>query len=426
MSEILAIIALIIFIIIAKRNLVWGLGLIILLLPSYLWRLSFFSLPSTFLELMILAIFILWLLKDKKFKKINWRFSKKSFNQLSKSWRYLLLLWLLASLIALAVNPSLSAIGIWRAYFLEPMLLFLVFIYSVKNKSDQRLIIYALGGLVTWLSFVAIWQNFTGWNLPAPYDFPNPKRLTAVFSYPNALGLLIAPITAFFAGLWLKAKDKKAKIWQLGVFILGFGLLWLAQSQGALAGVIISLVILALLVAHKNIKTLVLALIVVLLFFGYGYLTSIQQQLFNPRSVPPVTSLEIRSHQWQETSNLIEDHWLAGSGLAGYRTAMVNYHIIPWLEIYLYPHNIFLNFWTELGLLGLVVFIILFSYLIDGLRKLIKTKHEFAWPITLAWLTWLIHGLVDVPYFKNDLSVLFFILLALTLLALKKRQEKLL
>ena len=181
----------------------------------------------------------------------------------------------------------------------------------------------------------------------------------------------------------------------------------------------------ALLVAYKNIKTLVLALIVVLLFFCYGYLTNIQQQLFNPRPVPPVTSLEIRSHQWQETGNLLQDHWLAGTGLNGYQKMMADYHHLPWLEIYLYPHNIFLNFWAELGLLGLVAFIILFSYLIDGLRKLIKTKHELAWPITLAWLTWFIHGLVDVPYFKNDLSVLFFILLALTLLALKKRQEKL-
>jgi len=59
-------------------------------------------------------------------------------------------------------------------------------------------------------------------------------------------------------------------------------------------------------------------------------------------------------------------------------------------------------------------------YIIKVLYNLFKQKNNLAWPLTLVWLTWFVHGLVDVPYFKNDLSLLFFIFLALTVLAQDK------
>ena len=90
------------------------------------------------------------------------------------------------------------------------------------------------------------------------------------------------------------------------------------------------------------------------------------------------------------------------------------------LEIYLYPHNIFLNFWSELGLIGLLVFIWLWFK--AGLINLInywrfKTKTSLAWlswGLAGAWLASFVHGLVDVPYFKNDLALMFWLGLAVT------------
>ena len=80
-------------------------------------------------------------------------------------------------------------------------------------------------------------------------------------------------------------------------------------------------------------------------------------------------------------------------------------------------YNLFLNFWTEIGLIGLSLFLLFLVYIVCSLRNLFLEKNILAWPLSLAWSTWFIHGLVDVPYFKNDLSILFFIFLALTLIA---------
>ena len=92
------------------------------------------------------------------------------------------------------------------------------------------------------------------------------------------------------------------------------------------------------------------------------------------------------------------------------------------MEIYLYPHNIFLNFWSELGILGALIFDwLIVKYLIISLglflfNKKIKqnsVNRYLALGLFSAMIVILVHGLVDVPFFKNDLAALFFILLAL-------------
>lgn len=405
MFWVLFILASVLFICLAYKNIIWGLGLIIILLPSYLWRVSFWGLPSTFLEIMILSLFIVWLIKDKRYKQINF--------SLPKTLRILLILWLLAGLLALKVNPTWQSLGLFRAYFIEPLLFFIVFIYEIKTKKHLDKIIWSLGILVVWLFVVGIWQYFSGWNLPPAYTFPNVKRLTAVFSYPNALGLLVAPLAAYFLA------NFKNKIYLL-FGLLALSLAYLAHSEGALAGILVA-VIFGLILANKTRKISAIALIIFLIIIFISplknYLLDFKQQLFEPQLNLSATSLEIRSSQWQETSSMLKDHFFSGAGLNGYQAVMKNYHESPWLEIYLYPHNIFLNFWSELGLFGLLVFLALFIYIIYWLRQ---SKNL---PLIMMWTAWFVHGLVDVPYFKNDLSMLFFVMLALTLVSSKKNEN---
>ncbi len=100
------------------------------------------------------------------------------------------------------------------------------------------------------------------------------------------------------------------------------------------------------------------------------------------------------------------------------------------VEIYKYPHNIFLNFWTELGLTGMVLFaLVIGKFLFIGL-KLLETdcrNKGIILGLIGAMMAIFIHGLVDVPYFKNDLSVLFWIIVAMMgafELSLKNKKDK--
>jgi len=66
------------------------------------------------------------------------------------------------------------------------------------------------------------------------------------------------------------------------------------------------------------------------------------------------TSGDVRLALWQGSWNLIQDNPLTGAGLAGFQDMYENYKLTKHTEFLMYPHNIFLNWWVELGILGLV------------------------------------------------------------------------
>jgi O-antigen ligase len=281
--------------------------------------------------------------------------------------------------------------------------------------------------LLGWLFVVALYQNFSQWNYLPAYNSPNPKRITAIFSYPNALSLLTAPLAGFFAVFWLYQKKQKYN-WLYALLALGaLVLAFLALSQGALLAIVISLFFYLILAkkVRKWGRPLAVLILFLLLIFGNVsyYLQKIYQEVKNPEINLSASSLEIRSDQWRETALMLQDNFIFGAGLDGYQKILRSYLQTSWLEIYLYPHNIFLNFWTEMGLLGLLVFLALLFYIVFVLSILFKEKNSLAWPLALTWLIWFIHGLVDVPYFKNDLSILFFLLLFLTIWARENKGE---
>jgi len=82
----------------------------------------------------------------------------------------------------------------------------------------------------------------------------------------------------------------------------------------------------------------------------------------------------------------------------------------------IFPHNIVLNFWSELGLLGLLAFgwIVVATALAAwrGWRRGAPEWRPLQLGVMLALLAVVVHGLVDVPYFKNDLALEFWGLVA--------------
>ncbi len=421
MGIFLTILFFIVFVYFSYKKPLFGLSAIIILLPTYLWRYSLLGLPTTFLEMMIVSLFLVWLIKDKKYKKINFSLNKKSDNPISPKLRYTLIAWLIVSLIGLATNFSYASLGLWRAYFLEPMMFFLIFIHTVRDKKDLLWIIRSISLLLAWVFAVTVYQYLTNWNFISAYNPPKDLRLTGVFSYPNALSLLTAPLAIFLSTWWLTLKNKADNICYLLAGIFGLSLSIFAVSQGAILAILMSIVVLLVLAKKTRKWAISLAALAIILFIVALPRLNIN---LNPNLNLQSSSVDIRLNQWNETLDMLGDKFILGAGLDGYQTALQNYHQTDWLEVYLYPHNIFLNFWTELGLLGLLVFIVMLSLIVSRLIDLFKDKNKLAQPLILAWLTWFVHGLVDVPYFKNDLSVLFFILLAITFYGGYKKQKQ--
>lgn len=411
-----------------ERMLRGALFLLVACLPLYLLRFNIGPLPTTVLEIMVWVIFVLWLFcHPERAKRVGGsHFTKTALVHWPISLGIMLLL--VAGTIAMFIAPDLrAAAGLWKAYIIEPIALFVVFITTFR-KEDVPKIIFALSLTALATSVFAIYQKFTGFGIPNPYwAAEETRRVTSIWGFPNAVGLFLAPMIPLFfwlsfranpdvsgrveeshatrflhaAGLAGLGRNDLLKIcYYLLVTALSLLAIVFAQSTGALVGIVAALALLGVLYKKTRIATIALTTLGAILILTVPRLSSIKQELLLQDY-----SGRIRRDMWAESVELLSEHPILGTGLASYKEVIHRYRIDKWIEIFEYPHNIILNFWIELGALGVLAFVLIFYWLF-------KTAHG-APALLAAFITILIHGLVDVPYFKNDLAAQFWLLAAL-------------
>src|SRR3972149_2702072 len=108
---------------------------IVFLLPTYLIRFKIFGLPTTLLEVLIYILFLLWLAKQALNK--NWRITQNiELNRSNKLLFISLLLFIGGALLASVFSSNKEAsFGLFKAYFFDPFLFFIVAAYSLKIKN---------------------------------------------------------------------------------------------------------------------------------------------------------------------------------------------------------------------------------------------------------------------------------------------------
>jgi len=433
----------------ALYNLEWAVLLLIFALPSYLIRFTIFHIPSTFLELMLLISFVVFFVRDFKMRGGTIKTYLNKDKTKNYPFRIEVSLVLAVAYIALAVAGfSNEALGIFKAYFLEAVMFYILFINIFKDEVSRTKVYWSLAASSLIVSLFGIYQKLSGQFFPTVF-LAAERRVTSFYPYPNAVGLYLAPIVLLLIGFVFKLLQvKKNNIDLIKIFILSFLIslsfltIYLAQSEGALAGLLVALFICALL-WNKTSRRLAAGLFILFLIT-----ISISHSVWNyAKTKATLNDLtgQIRKEQWIETKKMFFGNpkiALLGTGLNNYQTSVAPYHQAGifvknddqnWLEkvrtdatyraqvwqpteIYMYPHDIFLNFWTELGLAGMLLFVwILIRFFVEIVkiwRRVDGSDQALLVGLTGAMIVVIIHGLVDVPYFKNDLALLFFLLLA--------------
>jgi O-antigen ligase len=400
--------------------------LIAVSLPTYVLRFHIGHLPMTVLEVVVIAGIVtlvikkLWSLRAKAKQShessnrddIPFRLPRRLLHSLlamTKNKNLLLIvgcvLIIIATVIGIIISPDKrAALGIAKAYFWEPMLFAGLIIAAKPN--GKKIFSAALGGLTLAGAAVIVW-GAVQYLFPSliPTAWSAERRITSVFPFPNAVALFLAPLLPLFLSSPVG--------WALA--IAGLGAIILAKSAGGLIAVLAAFGFLGIVNKKTRLITIFAAVSLMLVVALAPPAANLREQIL-------LRDWSGRVHVigWKESFAMLKDKPLFGAGLSGYQTAVAPYHTARGVEIFQYPHNLFLAIWSELGLIGLIGFGLVLIWFFKKCftsppppQAIGEKTNKRRINIFLAggMIAVIVHGLVDVPYFKNDLAVMFWILI---------------
>ena len=314
---------------------------------------------------------------------------------------------MLAGAISIVTAPSLlAALGIYRAYFVEPMLIAVALVSTVRRPREAQLIVL---GLCAGATVLAIANSVVVLRAILHHTFnPHASPPAAIYAEGNMIALYLVPVAAVAGSLLLFAHGVRLRL-ILGIFsAIAAAAVILTFSRGGWVALGVVAAGLAVALGRRWLWVCLL---------GAGIAATIAQLTGLDVRVGPDKTLDGRTTLWAESLRMLTNRPLTGAGLSGFmqRVAALD----PSYKVQLmYPHNIVLNFWSETGLLGLGAFTVIFCVAAAiswrGWRRGALEWRPLHLGVLLALVAIFVHGLVDVPYFKNDLSLQFWILAALT------------
>lgn len=334
-----------------------------------------------------------------------------------------------SALIFLGVTSSMAvngadrdALGAIKSWFLFPALFaWLIFRNGFSEKNAWR-------SLACWFFSIAV-VSFATLTIPSLSVETYDGRLRSVFPSPNHFGFFLEYGAIIGFGLMIFLRDRKNPVLILVLSEAAIiAALFLTRSDGALISATFGAAILfvsAMLPTGTAKKVLSLACIFAAFFLALAFL-SLDRDVLGSGMIRD--SFASRVMIWNASSRMIAEHPFFGIGPRNFQEAylVLQPEFPPYLEWAVpHPHNIFLSFWLFTGVVGLFGFVLLLFILF---RRVFPDTDDIA-PILSGTLFGLLtafcmHGLVDTPYFRNDLSYAFWVTAAFILLRRNKKDAE--
>lgn len=393
-------------------------------LQAYLIRFQIGSYPTNLQEILITAqilIFLYAVIQAKSFIQ--------TIKNLKKHWIILSLILLTG--LSVALVPTENKLDFFRhlKFLFFATVTTFIFMETFKNAEEKRYALKIAGyGAIAFGIFSVIY-NLSGHNVAPDSRLLGPLDAAVYLAY------YLTPFFIFFVIETLenpkinmrqsrevspranKMSEAKTISNLLSALILGI-LILATQSMGAIGGSL--LIILLYLFKNSELKilknkitkiSLAAILLIVSIATFYGKIL--------PAIETKYSSLNERGEIWQTSKKLLKkpENAILGVGFGQFQqqyfdnveTAIGRKP----LDFYvLQPHNIFLLFIFNFGILGLI-FILFCIY--KNMRNLITQKKDFLLTVNFILLYFFLHGLIDTPFFKNDLLILFILFLELGL-----------
>ena len=316
--------------------------------------------------------------------------------------------------------------SIWSfIQLLNYLAIFYLVIHTVRTRAQVRHLIYLIIGVAVFLSVFGLFKKF-GAN-PFPWweytDIPqNPDRLSSTFGNSDHLAGYMEMALPLLLGIFLLGYRRGIVFLLVYLSFLLLSALVLSLSRGGWIGAVIGLSVMsfALLISrHFQRKRLILSLIGGFVSTALIVLAStpVVEKILTVEQREEAPSFEKRAKVWGKVVEIIQDNPILGTGPGTFSTIFTQYQPQGLKNRYVYAHNDYLHFTSEVGvlLIAIVVWMIIALYR-KGFTKL-KNLSRLVRGTTLGAMSGitaiLFHSLVDFNLHIPSNALLFTVIVAL-------------
>lgn len=336
-------------------------------------------------------------------------------------------LFLLGAVCAsVSAGMNLQELGAIKSWFLFPMIGgFLVSQMCIGVEERQMM-------LRAWFITVVVTAGIS--LLPFPFVLRTyDGRLASFFTSPNHLAFFLEPgvlLGTFFCLGYIRKRCWSQSVLFFTETALVLLVLFETKSEGGMTAAVVGIVFFLVqdvLPRKYHIHCLFFAV-----FLGALLLPSsgiFENSVSRLESGEVRNSLASRVMIWNASVRMIWEHPFFGVGLRNFEREYLalQSEFPPYLEWAVpHPHDIFLATWLQTGIIGLTGFIFILG---SALRSLwVYVRHETSaqtfneTALLLSFLVaFFVHGLVDTPFFRNDLDIQWFAVIGLVVAVSRKK-----
>jgi O-antigen ligase len=353
----------------------------------------------------------------------NSAFSFKTWEQLRE--HFSLLDWIVITYLILGgvalfwSEHTRIAITELRVIFFEPAIFYLLVRMTMRNSPSLLRLVDALLAAAVLVCLIGLFQFARGEAIITAEE--GVQRLASVYGSPNNVGLLLGRAIPFLVAFTLLPVDRMRRAAASSALALTLLTAGLTQSAGALFVGIPAGIAVVLLLTFRRRALIPLTLLGSIGLFGAA-LARTSARFANLFDLSTGTGF-FRLRLWESALMMIRDRPITGVGLDQFLYAYRGHYMLPdaWQEPSLsHPHNILLDVWTRLGLLG-VIWLIGMQAIFWHAGLAAYHRLRAGPPLSFAMVVGalgsmaglLAHGLIDNSIFVHDLSLIFMMLVAI-------------
>lgn len=306
--------------------------------------------------------------------------------------------------------------------YLSFIAFYFVLVNTVTDRKMWRALAVTFIAAAVLVGLYGVAQNFLGVSSTQSWVdqemFTDIKlRVYSTFDNPNVLGeFLVITIPVALALFWANRRYGQKLAYVLACLVLAACMIF-TWSRGAWLGVMIAVVLFVLIMDKRFFLLGVVGLLFIPVLLGSD--NPIATRLLSIGNTSD-TSTAYRLSIWMASLNMIQDFWVGGIGLGSNAFYMIYpKYAFAGANFALHSHNLFLQLWVEMGIVGIVSFLALVVATVkQGCQSIVtRGRKNMMNACMIALVTgllgYLFQGMTDNVWYNYKMVLVFWTVLGL-------------